>query len=141
MVAMAKFVFIAICSILIVGLSGCQETPDKDHQRPAVGGLLIKNATIVDGTSAAAFQGDIRIQGERITDVGALLQTTRDDRLIDATGLVVAPGFIDLHAHVLRTRGQLWFPERYFSVGGAQLLASFFQICQPSMACDLHGHS
>lgn len=100
MVAMAKFLLIAICSVLIVGLSGCQETPDKDHQRPAVGGLLIKNATIVDGTSAAAFQGDIRIQGERITDVGVLLQTTKGDRLIDATGLVVAPGFIDLHAHV-----------------------------------------
>ena len=100
MVSMIKFPLVALCLVLIVGLSGCQEKHQTDHQLSVEVGLLIQNATIVDGTSAAAFQGDIRILGERITEVADVLEPARGDRLIDATGLVVAPGFIDLHAHV-----------------------------------------
>ena len=100
MVSMIKFPLVALCSVLIVGLSGCQEKHQTNHQLSVEVSLLIQNATIVDGTSAAAFQGDIRILGERITEVADVLEPARGDRLIDATGLVVAPGFIDLHAHV-----------------------------------------
>ena len=100
MISMIKFPLVALCSVLIVGLSGCQKSHQEDHQLSAAPSLLIQNATIIDGTSAAAFQGDIRILGERITDVGDVLEPTKGDRLIDATGLVVAPGFIDMHAHV-----------------------------------------
>ena len=62
--------------------------------------MLIKNATIVDGTGAKAFEADIRVVGERITEIGDALEPAENDQLIDATGLVVAPGFIDMHAHV-----------------------------------------
>jgi len=52
----------------------------------------------VDGTGNPWFQGDVGIRGDRIVAVGDLSGADAD-RLIDATGLVVAPGFIDLHTH------------------------------------------
>ena len=65
--------------------------------------LLISNGTIVDGTGAAGFIGDIAISGDRIvarSATGTRLDGARAARVIDATGLIVSPGFIDLHAHL-----------------------------------------
>jgi N-acyl-D-amino-acid deacylase len=59
--------------------------------------VLLKNALIVDGTGGAAFQGDVAIRGDAIVGVGAWAGGAA--KTIDATGLVVAPGFIDLHSH------------------------------------------
>jgi len=89
---------VALCSVLV--LSGYQGSHQDVLQMSLATGLLIKNATIVDGTGEAAFQGDIRVVGERIAKIGDGLEAAEGDRLIDATGLVVAPGFIDMHAHV-----------------------------------------
>ena len=58
---------------------------------------LIKNGTIIDGTGDARFQGDIAIQGDRIVAVGTIDGEAKE--IIDATGLVVAPGFVDPHTH------------------------------------------
>jgi N-acyl-D-amino-acid deacylase len=57
--------------------------------------LVIANGRIVDGTGAPWFRGDIGIVGDRIEAIGALGEVTAKAR-IDATNLVVAPGFIDL---------------------------------------------
>jgi N-acyl-D-amino-acid deacylase len=66
------------------------QTPDFD--------VLIRNGQVLDGTGAAAVTVDVGIRGDRIAAVGQLgARTAR--RTIDATGLVVAPGFIDLHTH------------------------------------------
>src|SRR5687767_11941634 len=59
--------------------------------------VLLKNALIVDGSGRAAFQGDVAIRGDAIAGVGAWDGGVANT--IDATGLVVAPGFIDLHSH------------------------------------------
>jgi N-acyl-D-amino-acid deacylase len=61
--------------------------------------LIIRNGTVVDGTGADAFRADIAIDGERITAIGDL-STATATREIDATGLVVSPGFVDLHTHL-----------------------------------------
>src|SRR5438270_13809147 len=59
--------------------------------------ILIKGATVVDGTGAPARRADVGIAGGKIVEVGALSDHAR--RTIDADGLVVAPGFIDPHTH------------------------------------------
>ena len=60
--------------------------------------LLIRNATVVDGTRAPRFEADIAIRGGRIEAVGGLDGASADDE-IDASGLIAAPGFIDAHTH------------------------------------------
>ena len=59
--------------------------------------LLIRDAEIVDGTGAPAFHGDVGISDGRIAAVGDV-----DDlatRTVDAQGLMLTPGFVDLHTH------------------------------------------
>ena len=60
--------------------------------------LLIRNASIVDGTSAPRFNGDIGIIGDRIVRIGDL-STSRGELEIDLAGRIAAPGFIDSHTH------------------------------------------
>ena len=58
---------------------------------------LIKNGTVVDGTGQKPFVADIGIQGGRISQIGQINESAEET--IDATGLWVTPGFIDLHTH------------------------------------------
>lgn len=69
--------------------------------------ILIRGGTIVDGTGRAPFQGDLAIDGGLITAVGSA--TGRGHREIDAEGLVVSPGFVDLHTHLDAQIG--WDPD------------------------------
>jgi N-acyl-D-aspartate/D-glutamate deacylase len=59
--------------------------------------LLIRAGTIVDGSGAPAFTGDIAIDGGRIVAVGRVAGTAH--RTLDADGLLVTPGFVDVHTH------------------------------------------
>jgi len=59
--------------------------------------LVIRNGTIVDGTGEARFVGDVAIVGDRIAAVGTV--DGPGTREIDATGLLVTPGFVDMHTH------------------------------------------
>jgi N-acyl-D-aspartate/D-glutamate deacylase len=60
--------------------------------------LVIKDGMIVDGTRAPRFRGDLGIKNGRIAKVGRI-QSHQAKKTIDASGLIVAPGFIDLHTH------------------------------------------
>ena len=64
--------------------------------------LLLRGGRVVDGTGAAGRVADVRIRGDRIAEVDAGLAVTPEDRVVDVTGLIVAPGFIDMHSHVDR---------------------------------------
>ena len=59
--------------------------------------LVIRNATIVDGTGNASYQGDLAVADGLITEVGRV--TGRGKQEIDGAGAILAPGFIDIHTH------------------------------------------
>ncbi len=75
-------------SLLIVILSACREQSERFD-------LLILNATVVDGTGNPWYKGDIGIRGDRIAAIG-FLKHAQAERVIDALGKVVSPGFIDM---------------------------------------------
>ena len=65
---------------------------------PVDADLVIRHAQIHDGSGRAAFPGDIAVRGERIVAVGRFM-VQGEPRQLDGTGLIAAPGFIDLHSH------------------------------------------
>jgi len=78
--------------ILMFSLAGCKSDSDGKFD------ILIKNGKIVDGTGNPWFYGDIGITGNTIAEIGDLSGKTAA-KTIDASGLVVSPGFIDMHTH------------------------------------------
>ena len=87
-------------SLLVVVLAACAPSV---HTAPTTSGggydLLIRNARIVDGTGNPWYRGSVAIRGDRIAYVGPSLDGQTAKRVIDANGLVVAPGFIDMLGH------------------------------------------
>ncbi|MCS6777774.1 MAG: D-aminoacylase [Chloroherpetonaceae bacterium] len=61
--------------------------------------VLIRNGWIVDGTGRPGYPADLGIVGEVIAALGAIPLEAQADCIVDASGLVVAPGFIDIHTH------------------------------------------
>lgn len=60
--------------------------------------ILIRGGSVVDGSGAPAYDADVAIEGERIVEVGEL-EGAAAERVIDASGKVVCPGFVDPHSH------------------------------------------
>ena len=83
-----------LLGMLIVALALAPAAPNA--QNPT--STLIINATLVDGTGNASRQGAVRIEGARISEVGALTARA-GERVVDAKGLTLTPGFIDTHSH------------------------------------------
>ena len=81
---------VALVTFLGTGVVSCNE--------PAVTTTVIVNASIVDGTGSPARTGAVRIDGDRIVAVGDV-EPKRGERVIDAHGLTLTPGFIDAHSH------------------------------------------
>ncbi|MEO6359411.1 MAG: D-aminoacylase [Sphingomicrobium sp.] len=79
--------FLVVAGALLASCASIPPTPSYD--------LVIRNGTIVDGSGGAPFLGDIAIAGDRIVAVGPRLPGT-GPRTIDATGLTVSPGFINM---------------------------------------------
>ncbi|RJP76767.1 MAG: hypothetical protein C4522_17015 [Desulfobacteraceae bacterium] len=61
--------------------------------------LLIQNGNIIDGTGKKAFAGHVFIQGEQIKEILTNGNMPEADMVIDASGKVISPGFIDMHSH------------------------------------------
>jgi N-acyl-D-amino-acid deacylase len=86
----ARIAHAALAGMLAAALAGCAPEP--------VSTTLIVNASIVDGTGSPARAGAVRIDGDRIVEVGDL-EPKRGEQVVDAGGHVLAPGFIDVHSH------------------------------------------
>jgi len=82
-----------VVSVLILGCSADTTPPDAQAVR-----LLIEGGLVLDGTGGEGVRADVRVWDGRIEEVGEL-SAANGERVIDATGLVVAPGFIDTHSH------------------------------------------
>lgn len=91
---------VAMASTLLLLLpSASGHSADESPQNTAATwDLVIRGGRIVDGTGNPWFHGDVAVRGDRIVAVGRLPEGTAATE-IDASGLVVAPGFIDIHAH------------------------------------------
>lgn len=61
--------------------------------------MLLTNLVVYDGTGAAPFHGDVRIEGDRIAAVAPQLTAKVGETVLDQRGLALAPGFIDMHSH------------------------------------------
>src|SRR5688572_12082374 len=81
------YVLSSVLVSVACGRQAARPQPDCD--------VLLAGGRIVDGSGAPAFLGDVCVRGDRIADMGTMGQRTAA-RTIDATGLVVSPGFIDL---------------------------------------------
>jgi N-acyl-D-amino-acid deacylase len=66
-----------------------------ERRKPA---LLFQGGTVIDGSGGERFVADVRIDGDRIGAIGQCLDTADAD-IVDARGMIVAPGFIDVHTH------------------------------------------
>ncbi len=80
--------------------------------------IIIKGGTIYDGTAAEPIVGDIGIKGDKIIAIGEILGSA--GRVINAAGLIVTPGFIDVHTHCDLTFKRLGFKKNL-----AYILPSF----------------
>jgi N-acyl-D-amino-acid deacylase len=80
---------IIILLVFIIAGSFAQEQYD----------VIIRNGKIIDGTGNSWFYADIAVKNGRIVKIGQLGNATAK-KTIDATGLIVAPGFIDVHTHI-----------------------------------------
>src|SRR2546423_8809640 len=58
--------------------------------------IIIRGGRVVDGTGRAGFAADVGIRGDRVARVGRIMRNASARRTIDARGLIVAPGFIDM---------------------------------------------
>src|ERR1044072_5934664 len=68
------------------------------QERPPVSSILITGGTVIDGSGSPGRRADVRLVGNTIKEIGNL-KPNGNDRVIEARGLVVAPGFIDIHNH------------------------------------------
>ena len=89
-----KIVIITLvaCPMILAAEPATRPADDPNRQ------IVIRNGRIIDGTGNAWFYGDVLIKGSTIAAVGKV-EPGSDAQVIDAAGLVVAPGFIDVHTH------------------------------------------
>lgn len=62
--------------------------------------VILRGGTVIDGTGAKGYRADVGLRGKRIVSISRKALADPNARVIDVSGLVVAPGFIDMHAHV-----------------------------------------
>jgi N-acyl-D-aspartate/D-glutamate deacylase len=94
--------------------------------------LLIRGGTVVDGSGAPRFRADVAIRGDRIVRVERSgIPADQAAMVLDAEGLIVAPGFIDNHAHIATNIHEYPLAENFIRQGITTILASLHSGDQP----------
>ena len=92
---------------------------------------LIRNGTVVDGTGAAGFAADVRVHDGVIAEVAPGLTPGADEAVVDATGCIVSPGFIESHTHF---DGAMWWDEELDPLPGYGVTSLIMGNCGFSVA-------
>lgn len=145
----ALTVSLVLAFMLVAMFSGCQVSEQKYD-------LAIINGMVIDGSGNPWFLADIGIRDEKIVAIKDKIDLKEASQTIEASGLVVAPGFIDIHTHTDRDLVEIPGCENYVSQGVTTLiggncgghefpLESLFQkIEEKGIACNfasLAGHN
>ena len=85
--------------LFVAGAMLCTLGAAHPLKRPTHYDVLIRGGTVFDGTGGAGRRADVAITGDRIVKVGGISADATADTVVDATGRIVAPGFIDVHSH------------------------------------------
>lgn len=89
------FAQIVVTVLLNAEIIDSQQTVEKQWD------IVIRGGTVIDGTGEPRFTADVAIRGDRIVAVSAIpLDTQLAKEVIDATGKVISPGFVDIHTHL-----------------------------------------
>ena len=89
---------LVVASLDFVPGSAFAVEPAAARPSPITADIVLRGGTLIDGTGAAAYQGDVAIKGDRIVAVGSF-PIAEGVRIVDVSSLIIAPGFIDLHTH------------------------------------------
>ena len=88
---MSRLFSIVVITATVIVLGGCGT-----EQAPA--GMVIINARVIDGSGGPSQHVSVRVVADRIDAIGDIVPQ-ENDTIVDASGLVLAPGFIDVHSH------------------------------------------
>jgi N-acyl-D-aspartate/D-glutamate deacylase len=112
-----------------------QAAPPPPEPRPAeIAGfdVVLRGGTVVDGLGNPRFRADVGIRGDRIVAVSPSgLAEAEADAVVDVTGLIVAPGFIDNHAHIQTTIHEHPLAENFTRQGITTIIAALHSGDQP----------
>jgi N-acyl-D-aspartate/D-glutamate deacylase len=131
--------WIGLCLAAAYAVAGCAPsadvTDDAGEAARATNApydLILSGGTVVDGTGAPRYTADVVIAGDRIMAVSPDgIDPSQAAEVIDATGLIVAPGFIDNHAHIQTTIHEHPLAENFTRQGITTILASLHSGDQP----------
>lgn len=93
--------------------------------------VLIRGGTVVDGSGGARFRADVALRGDRIARIAPDIPAEQAVMVLDAEGWIVAPGFIDNHAHIQTTIDDRPLAENFLRQGITTILASLHSGAQP----------
>jgi dihydroorotase/N-acyl-D-amino-acid deacylase len=104
----ALLAVLILCPVLLSG-----QTPQYD--------LILKNGRIVDGTASPWYKADLAITGDTIVRIAPMIDAPAK-RVVDVAGLIVAPGFIDIHTHARRGIFEVPTADNYVRQGVTTLI-------------------
>lgn len=136
--AMTRLGLNTLCAIIALALLACGQPTETESPAPpssddsAGYDIVFRSGRIVDGLGNESFVGDLAVKGDRIVAVSSEpLDTNLAKNVVDVTGLVIAPGFIDNHAHVQTEIHAHPLAENFTRQGITTLIASLHSGDQP----------
>jgi len=117
-----------ILILVIIGLLGCSKDRPSEKQYD----LILTGGTVVDGLGNPSYLADVAVKGDKIVSIsreGLNRKDTQD--ILDITGRVVSPGFIDNHAHIQTTIHKHPLAENFTRQGITTILATLHSGDQP----------